>query len=299
VTGAPAEPARLRVVTWNIRAAIGPGEPFPPAWWRHVRRDRLERIAGILAELEPDVVTLQEVAILTPDGALDDQPAELGRLLAMAVRYASTHSFRLVDPADPSIAQRGQRPGSATPLARGSAMWGNAVLSRDALADGFAVGLPRAEDDDLVEPADADHDLAGVRYEDTEPGHRERRCVVGGVTAGIGLATTHLSYMGREQRRRQADALRAAIERFSGPLVVSGDFNAPLHSPELASLRDGLADAFTAVGIGPADPARNTSNGWPIDHVLVRGLTVDSCRVATEAGDASDHWPVVVDLRRA
>src|SRR6476659_95811 len=59
VSGAPVLPARLRVVTWNIRAAIGPGEPFPPAWWRHVRRDRLERIAGILADLEPDVVTLQ------------------------------------------------------------------------------------------------------------------------------------------------------------------------------------------------------------------------------------------------
>jgi hypothetical protein len=39
--GPPAGTGRIRVVTWNIRAAIGPGEPFPPAWWRHVRQDRL------------------------------------------------------------------------------------------------------------------------------------------------------------------------------------------------------------------------------------------------------------------
>jgi endonuclease/exonuclease/phosphatase family metal-dependent hydrolase len=284
VTGAPAGPARLRVVTWNIRAAIGPGEPFPPAWWRHVRRDRLERIGGILADLEPDIVTLQEVAILTPHGALDDQPAELGRQLGMAVRYAAAHSFPLVDPdAGRTI---------------GSAMWGNAVLSRDPLLDGFALALPRAADDDLVEPTAADHPLAGLRYGDNEPGHREPRCVLGGVADGVGLATTHLSYMGRDQRRRQAEAVRATVEQLDRPVVVTGDFNAPLGAPELASLGDGLVDAFAAVGIGPGDPARATCNGASIDHVLVRGLTVEACRVATEAGDASDHWPVVVDLGR-
>jgi endonuclease/exonuclease/phosphatase family metal-dependent hydrolase len=283
VLGASAGPARLRVVTWNIRAAIGPGEPFPPAWWRHVRRDRLERIAAILAGLEPDLVTLQEVAILTPDGALDDQPAELGRQLGMAVRYAATHSFPLVEP--------------DTGRTIGGAMWGNAVLSRDPLLDGFALGLPRAADDDLVEPTGAGHPLAGLRYGDTEPGHREPRCVIGGVADGVGLATTHLSYMGRDQRRRQADAVRAAVERFAGPVIVTGDFNAPLDAPELAAIGEGLVDAFGAVGIGPRDPARITCNGSSIDHVLVRGLGVEACRVATEAGDASDHWPVVTDLR--
>jgi endonuclease/exonuclease/phosphatase family metal-dependent hydrolase len=233
-------------------------------------------------------VTLQEVAILTPDGALDDQPAELGRRLGMTVRYAATHSFPLIDP--------------DTRRTLGSAMWGNAVLSREPLADGFAVGLPRASDEDLVEPAGADHDLAGVRYGDAESGHREPRCVVGGVaggTGGIGVATTHLTYMGREQRRRQAEAVRATVERFGGPFVLTGDVNAPLDAPELAGLADGLVDAFAAVGIAPGDPARATCNGTSIDQVLVRGLTVDGCRVATEAGDASDHWPVVVDLLRA
>ena len=116
--------------------------------------------------------------------------------------------------------------------------------------------------------------------------------------SGIGLATTHLTYVGHDQRRRQAEGVRAAVRRLNGPLVLTGDVNAPLGSPELAPLRAGLVDAFAAVGIGPDDPARQTCGQWPIDQILVRDLAVEGCRVAIEAGDASDHWPVVVDVVR-
>jgi endonuclease/exonuclease/phosphatase family metal-dependent hydrolase len=276
-------PARLRVVTWNIRAAIGPGEPFPPAWWREVRRDRLEGIAAVIAELDPDIATLQEVAILTPDGEVLDQPTELGRLTGRSVRYAATHAFPLVEP--------------ETGRAIGTAMWGNAILSRLALDDGFAIELPRAADDDLVEPAGADHPLAGVRYGDTEAGHREMRCAVGGVLAGVGVATTHLTYIGHDQRRRQVEALRSIADEIARPLVLTGDLNAPLDARELVALGDGMVDAFAAVGLATGDPARASCGPWPIDQILVRGLTVESCRVAREAGDRSDHWPVVADLR--
>jgi len=292
VAGAPAGPARhrlerLRVVTWNIRAAIGPGEPFPPAWWRHVSSERLERIAAILVALDPDVVTLQEVTIMTPDGALTDQPAELARLTGRHVRYAAAHAFPLLGP--------------ETGATIGAAMRGNALLTRSPVEDGFAIGLPRAGDDDLVEPADADHPLAGVRYGDAEPGHREPRCVVGGRVAGVTVATAHLTYIGRDQRRRQADAVRRAADTAArgGALVLTGDVNAAPDAPELAGLRAALSDAFDTVGLGSGDPARATCGPSPIDHVLVRGLVVDACRVAVEAGDASDHWPVVTDLRSA
>lgn len=289
--GSPASPARLRVVTWNIRAGIGPGEPFPSAWWRHVRRDRLERIGAILAELNPDVATLQEVAILTPDGDLLDEPAELARLTGRAVRYAAVHAFPLIEP--------------ETGRAIGMASWGNAILSRQPLVDGFAIGLPRASDDDVVEVDDATdprtgrpHPLIGVRYADTEPGHREPRCVVGGSLAGVTIATAHLTYIGREQRRVQARALAAIAAQQRGPLVVTGDFNAPLHATELAPLATGgVVDALERAGLASGDPARVTSGGAAIDHVLVRGLAVEACRVERDTGDASDHWPVVADLR--
>jgi endonuclease/exonuclease/phosphatase family metal-dependent hydrolase len=296
VTGASDDPARLRVVTWNIRAALGPGEPFPPAWWRHVQPDRLARIATILSDLDPDVATLQEVTIMTPDGAVNDQPVELARMTGRHVRYAAVHAFALVEP--------------ESRRAIGMASWGNAVLTREPLVEGFARGLRRAADDDLVEtPGAIDpwtgeaHPLIGVRYGETEPGHREPRCVVGGRLAapiGASIATTHLTYVGRDQRRGQAEDLAAIVREQAGPdrpAILTGDFNATIDAPELAGLGTDYEDAFAAVGIATDDPGRHSNGPQGIDHIRVRGFAVDACRVVIEAGDASDHWPVVADLR--
>jgi endonuclease/exonuclease/phosphatase family metal-dependent hydrolase len=294
VTGATTPSSRLRIVTWNIRAGIGPGEPFPPAWWRHVQRDRLERIAGFLRDLDPDVVTLQEVPIATPDGELLDEPALLAELTERHVRYAAVHAFPLVEP--------------GTQHATGMASWGNAILTRQPIAEGFALGLPRAGDDDVVEVDGArdpvtggPHPLIGVRYADTERGHREPRCVVGGTVGDVTVATAHLTYIGRDQRRRQADAVAELLRTRAGdgPAILTGDFNAAVDAPELASLGDGLLDAFAAAGVRTDDELRRSCGRWPIDHVRVRGLRVVSCRVLREAGDASDHWPVVADLEIA
>lgn len=234
---------------------------------------------------------------MTPDGAVLDEPAELARLTGRHARYAAVHSFPLVEP--------------DTGRAIGTASWGNAILSREPLADGFAIGLPRAADDDVIEVTGALHHVTGephplldVRYADTEPGHREPRCVVGGRLTGpiaTTIATTHLTYIGRAQRRAQADSVAAIVRDRAGvtrAAILTGDFNAPVEAPELAALGDGFDDAFAAVGVGPGDPCRQSCGPWPIDHIRVRGLAVDACRVVTEAGDASDHWPVVADLRR-
>ncbi|HET7702974.1 MAG TPA: endonuclease/exonuclease/phosphatase family protein, partial [Candidatus Limnocylindrales bacterium] len=142
------------------------------------------------------------------------------------------------------------------------------------------------------------HPLIGVRYADTEPGHREPRCMVGGTLAGVTIATAHLTYIGRAQRRAQAEALASLAAQQPGPLIVTGDFNAPLDAEELAPLTGaGLHDALLEAGVPAGDPSRTTSGGAAIDHVLVRGLAVEACRVESGTGDASDHWPVVADLR--
>jgi endonuclease/exonuclease/phosphatase family metal-dependent hydrolase len=155
---------------------------------------------------------------------------------------------------------------------------------------------------------DEPHPLIDVRYGATEPGHREPRCVVGGAFPSatgeppVIVATTHLTYIGRAQRRAQAGAAASVLREVAGPhdpAILTGDFNAPVGAPELAALGDGFVDAFAAVGLDGDDPARQSCDRWPIDHVRVRGLQILGCRVATEAGDASDHWPVVADLRRA
>jgi len=221
------------------------------------------------------------------DGEVHDQPADLARLTGLQARYGAVHAYPLVEP--------------ETGRSIGSACWGNAILSRSPLGEGFTTGLPRAADDDLLEPADADHPLAGVRYADAEPGHREARCAVGGrfrIDDGteIGVVTTHLTYIGRGQRASQAAAVAALAATLGGPVIVGGDFNAPIGAAELAPLAGPFEDAFATIGVAPDDPRRQTCGSAAIDHVLTRGVVTRTCRVVEEAGDASDHRPVAVDL---
>lgn len=205
----------------------------------------------------------------------------------MHVRYGAVHAYTLIEP------ERGQAVGSAT--------WGNVLLTRQPVADGFAIGLPGGADDALVEPAGIDLPLAGVTFLDAPYGTREPRCAVGGrVTVGGVDATvisTHLSYAGSAQRADQAAALVELAGVHADPVVVLGDFNAPIETAEMAPLRAAFVDAFAAVGVAPDDPARRSCGPLPIDDVFVRGVVVDDCHVVTEAGDASDHLPVVVTLR--
>jgi endonuclease/exonuclease/phosphatase family metal-dependent hydrolase len=281
----------LTVATWNIRAGIGPGEPFPPAWWRHVTRQRLEAIAAFIVALDVDVAVLQEVALGTVDGRPFDEPAELGRVTGMDTAYAALHHYTLVEPDGGAV---------------GATLWGNALLSRLPITSRAAHPLPIPGDDEIVEPAGtADprpgfagvHPLAGVRYAEAGTGPREARsvldCEVDAHGTAVRILTTHYAYVGRDQRRAQAEATLGLVDaRAAGPVVVAGDLNATIEDPELAALRARLTDAFAATGTPPGDPARNSCGGMPIDHLFVRGLRPLDCRVVREAGDLSDHLPV-------
>ena len=286
----------LTVATWNIRAGIGPGEPFPPAWWRHVRRDRIERIAAVIRALDADVVALQEVAVFNADGDLFDLPADLVATTGMTARYAAAGHFPILEP--------------ETSRVIGTCLWGNAILSRHPIRASWATGLPQAADDDLVESAGAlhpldrtPHPLAGVRYADAPTGAREPRSLLRATVetpvGAVHVLTAHLTHVGGEQRRAQAAAAAEVAGALEGPLVLLGDLNTPIDAPALEPLGDGLRDAFDAVGVATGDPRRITCGPWAIDHVLTRGLHATECRVATEAGDASDHWPVVAVLTGA
>jgi endonuclease/exonuclease/phosphatase family metal-dependent hydrolase len=279
----------IRVASWNIRAAIGPGEPFPPAWWRHVDTDRLQSIAEIIVGFDADLVALQEVAVFNADGALVDQPADLARLTGLHVRYGAVNAYPLIEP------EWGR--------AIGSAMWGNALLSRRTLEDGFVVDLPSGGDDEPVEPAGSGLPLAGVTYAEAEPGAREPRCAVGGrlvePETSLSIITSHLTYAGANQRRAQAETLAGLATGLASPAIVAGDLNAPIETAELSALASSFDDAFSAVGIEPGDPGRASCGTHRIDHLLLRGLRTLECRVHREAGDASDHFPVVAVLEPA
>ncbi|MCV0404378.1 MAG: endonuclease/exonuclease/phosphatase family protein [Chloroflexi bacterium] len=268
-------PATLRVVSWNIRSAIGPG-PFPDRWWSRIDADRLRAIGDSLSGLGADLVALQEVALVSRDGDLLDNAGDLGRQLGADVRFGATRSFEVRD---------GDR------LA-GIGAFGNALLSHRPMKNARTVALPAAPEDALVEPADADHPAAGIRYADAPPTIREPRCLLLADVDGLLAGSTHFSHIGSEERRLQAAAVDAAFDG-SSPALLLGDLNASIESRELGPFA-GWTDGFAEP---PGDAARvSTDDGYRIDHVLVRGVTVRECRVVRESGELSDHYPLVAEL---
>ena len=227
---------------------------------------------------------------MTVDGETIDMAGELSRALGLEGRYAAIHHVSAIE--------------AETGAAIGAYMWGNAILSRRNILSSRTLALPVPADDDLVEPdaTGQSPELAGVRYRDVEPGMREGRCaLVCGIDdrqGSLNVLSTHLTYVGTAQRRRQAEAIAAAVTELDGPVLLLGDLNAPIHAGELGPLRETLVDAFLAIGVPPVDERRVSCGDAAIDHVFVRGLKPVSCRVATEAGNASDHWPVVAVLER-
>jgi len=273
-------PATLRVATWNIRAAIGPGKPFPDRWWRLISAERLHAIGELLVGLDADVIALQEVALASRDGDLVDNAGDLGRQLGMDVRYGATRAFEVT-------AEHG--------LVTGAGCFGNALLSRLPIRSSRAIMLPMAESDAYVEPPDADHPAAGVRYADAPASIRESRTLVLAEVAGMTVGSAHLSHIGSGERALQVDAYLAAFGE-SRPALLLGDLNAAIESPELMAMA-GWVDGFAAADVPPGDTRRvSTDDGWRIDHVLARGSTVRGCRVAREAGELSDHYPVVAEI---
>lgn len=269
--------ATLRVATWNIRSAIGPG-PFPDRWWSRIDADRLRAIGEVLAGLDADVVALQEVALLSRDGDLVDNAGDLARWLTADVRYGAVRTFEVLEGDGGS---------------RGAGVFGNAILSRRPIRDARTIALPRAPDDALVEAEGSGRPAAGVRYRDAPPGIREPRCLLIAEIGGLAVGTAHLSHVGSGERLLQARALAEAFAAHDRAVLL-GDLNARIDAPELAPLA-GWDDALRA----PADhPARvSTDDGYAIDHVLVRGVeVVGAGRVVREAGALSDHYPVVADL---
>ncbi|MEO5986790.1 MAG: endonuclease/exonuclease/phosphatase family protein [Candidatus Limnocylindria bacterium] len=267
--------ATLRVVSWNIRSAIGPG-PFPDRWWSRIDADRLRAIGAFLSGLDADLIALQECALLSRDGQMVDNAGDLARQLGVELRYGAIRSFEVVE--------HGRL--------RGVGSFGNAVLCRRPILASQTVALPAAPIDALIEEPGFDHPAAGVRYADTDPTIREPRCLLLVGLEGVQVGTTHLSHIGSGERRLQAEVVQAAFGEAS-PALLLGDLNARVDAPELAPL-DGWTDAFAEPR---GDEARiSTDDDMLIDQVLVRGATVNHCSVVRGSGTLSDHYPLVADL---
>lgn len=121
-----------------------------------------------------------------------------------------------------------------------------------------------------------------------------------GDDAELTIANVHLDPVSGERRAASVDQLLGWLEpRLGGPMIVLGDFNGPLteswHSAlRAAGLRSALED-----GVGPTANGFGAASGQQqIDHVFVSAnFEVVAATIHTEAGHASDHYPVTVELR--
>jgi len=112
----------------------------------------------------------------------------------------------------------------------------------------------------------------------------------------VDFFVTHLAAwgrIGRAARALQAAELAAHLKRADGAFILAGDLNAPPQAPELRNLM--AAELFRACR-DLASTHRVTRQH--LDYVFAdAGWTPVASRVL-RAGP-SDHWPIVVELRRA
>lgn len=249
-------PIPVRLVTFNTHHGVGRDE-----------RHDLPRLAKLLAAADADVVCLQEVDRHYGARSEDvDQALLLSRALDMQLAWG------------PAIDE--PRPGDQPPR-----QYGNALLSR----------LPILVSDVHRLPGGGEPRVA-------------LRTMVELDGAALWVTTTHLSTGSAVHRATQVDALTALHTESMETGVIVGDFNTPPDAPELDALRQRFTDAWNLAR------ARDDQAGWRfwqrdegnthpasfphrrIDQVWVsEGVAVAGAHVL-DAGGASDHLPLVVDL---
>ncbi|MEU0576574.1 endonuclease/exonuclease/phosphatase family protein [Streptomyces griseoincarnatus] len=222
----------------------------------------LDRTAAALRDLRADVIGLQEVDVHWGERSdFTDEARALAEKLRMRVFFAPIYDL---DPA----AEGGER-----------RQYGVAVLSRHPVlhAENHEITRLSTQTPDPV-PAPA-------------PGFAEIVIRVKGVRTHV--YSTHLDYRADPSiRAAQVDDMLGILADDRGPGVLVGDFNAEPSAPELAPLWHTLRDAAPDAGLTyPAIAPQKR-----IDLITVSdGITVTGAR--THATDASDHRPVVADLR--
>lgn len=113
------------------------------------------------------------------------------------------------------------------------------------------------------------------------------------------VLNTHLDHR-REPAEREAGvaAIRRIVDAAGAmPVIVCGDFNATPESVALTRMREILTDSWAAVGQGPGYtiPVRNPNRR--IDYIWVSAATIEPVRMRVLRSEASDHLPILAELR--
>ncbi|MHB1131728.1 MAG: endonuclease/exonuclease/phosphatase family protein [Chloroflexota bacterium] len=251
----------IRVLTYNIKGGEGAVNR-----WHGRERDflDLDSVTALIREHSPDVVSLQEIAVIGSQGQVANQVALLADSLGMA------HAFAPVEGSN--LSEQGRYAGHD--------FWGNAVLSRFPIVDHRT------------------YELCSGRPKECRS-LLETRLLVG--TQVLTFAAVHLSYIWRTTFA-QARELVSLLSLNSAPVILAGDFNASAGSAELSPLHSAFTDAFSLAGLSYGDPRRYSFPSGPaakrdLDHVFVSpGVRVRSCRVLVDQEGISDHNPLLVEV---
>lgn len=235
---------RLRVATLNIHGAIGPAGYDLPAMAEEIRA------------WDADVVLLQEVHRFRGRSGLDDQPAELGRLLGMEVVFGRNFTRPAESDSTPS-----RESGTATLSSRPILAWSNQLLPN----------FPGLQQRGLLR---ATIDLPG---------------------GAVDVYNTHFQHTRGVIRIVQARGVKRLVAESDRPFLLGGDFNAESGSPAMQVIESFTADPWPLVGVGegltvpPRVPRRR------IDFVLHGSDDWVPEQAQVLASRIADHRAVLVD----
>ncbi len=217
----------------------------------------LGRVARVITDNRIDVIGLQEVdRHLAARSGFRDQGRELAEQLGWHHVYRANVDL---EPPAPGQPRR---------------QFGNALMSRWPLANAQNTLLPRPHGGEQRGLLDVQVLLNG---------------------GSIRVLNTHLQHNSQAERLAQAARIREHLAQVRGPFILLGDLNATPEQPEIVAIRDGLVDAWAAVGVGEGFTFSSVNPRKRIDYVL-HSYDCRPISAAVLPSDASDHLPLVVDL---
>ena len=240
---------KVRLATYNVHRCVGTD-----------RRLDVERVAGVIAACNADIVALQELDVGRRRTGHVDQAHRLAELLRMKSHF------------HPAMSVEEERYGDAILTA----------LPERLVRAGALPGLPRLRG---LEPR-------GALWVAVDIGGGVELQVI---NTHLGLVPREQQV----QAAALIGEDWMASEAFTAPAVLLGDFNASPLSKTYRMLTAVIRDAQAGLGRSPTATFPSGFPFMRIDHVFVAGA-VTVTRVASpfdaRARVASDHLPLVVDL---
>ena len=254
----------IKVMTYNVRCFYGENG-----------RSSVGDVLRLIEEQDPDIICLQEfnarLAARSEEFSLLDEKYEssgFGRTAAPDSVYeaplAILSKFRILR--------------SGTILTPSSAVWVDLLVDNDTVRvfnNHLRSTAINASDSEYI----TDH-----RFLSDTAREVKIRSIVGRLRENSVL------------RAAQVDSIARVVEATHTRRIVCGDFNDTPISYVYRTMARGLRDAFSVCGSGYSHTFRGFFNTLRIDYVLCDGF--DPRSYATLPVEYSDHYPVVVDLKK-